>query len=84
MLPCPGGPLHAPRAVLVAMALAAVAAGLTLGFVFPALLPVAAAAISAATLQGRPPSRRCLRAGITAVTASWLLAAVGGLVLAHG
>ena len=83
VLPRPGGPLHAPCAVLVSMALAAVFAGLTLGFAFPALLPVAAAAISAATLGGRPPSGRRLHAAIAAVAASWLLAAAGGLVLAH-
>jgi len=84
VLPCPGGPLHAPCAVLLSMAVAALFAGLTLGFAFPALLPVAAAAISAATLQGRSPSRRHLRAGIAAAALCWLLAAVGGLVLAHG
>ncbi|MDE2880643.1 MAG: hypothetical protein OXP70_02200 [Acidobacteriota bacterium] len=82
-LPCPAGPLAAPCTVLVSMALAAVFAGLTLGFAFPALLPVAAAVISAATLRDRPPSGRRLRAAIAAVAASWLLAAAGGLVLAH-
>ncbi len=82
--PCPGGTLAPPCTVLLSMALAAVFAGLTLGFAFPALLPVVAAAISAATLQGRPPSRRRLRAGIAAVAFCWLLAAAGGLVLAHG
>ena len=84
ILPCPDGPLAAPCAMAVSMSLAAVFAGLTLGFVFPALLPVAAAAISAATLQGRPPSRLRLRTGIAAVAFGWLLAAAGGLVLAHG
>lgn len=81
--PCPAGPLAAPCTVLVSMALAAVFAGLTLGFAFPALLPVAAAAISAATLQGGPLSPRRLRTAIAAVAASWLLAAAAGLALAH-
>ena len=84
LLPCLGGPVHAPCAVLVSMALAAVFAGLTLGFAFPALLPAAAAAISAATLRGRPPSRQRLRASIATVALCWLLAAAGGLALAHG
>jgi len=84
LLPCPGGPVLAPCAVLVSMALVAVFAGLTLGFAFPAVLPVAAATISAASLRGRPPSRRRLRAGIAAVALCWLLVASGGLVLAHG
>ena len=84
VLPCPDGPLAAPCAMAVSMSLAAVFAGLTLGFVFPALLPVAAAAISAATLRRRPPSRRRLRTGIAAVAFGWLLGAAGGLVLAHG
>ena len=82
--PCPGGTLAAPCTVLLSMALAAVFAGLTLGFAFPALLPVAAAAVSAVTLRGRPPSRRRLRAGIAAVALCWLLAAAAGLALAHG
>ena len=83
VLPCPGGPLASPCAVLVSMALAALFAGLTLGLVFPALLPIAAAAISAATLRGRPPSRRRLRLGIAAAASAWLLAAGVGLALAH-
>ena len=66
------------------MALAAVSAGLTLGFAFPALLPFAAAAISAVTLRGRPPSRRRLGLGTAAVASCWLLAAAAGMVLAHG
>ena len=82
--PCPGGPLAAPCTVLLSMALAAVFAGLTLGFAFPALLPVAAAAISAATLQGLSSSRRRLCAGIATVALCWLLAAAASLVLAHG
>ena len=84
VLPCPDGPLAAPCAMAVSMTLAAVFAGLTLGVVFPALLPVAAAAISAATLRRRTPSHLRLRTGIAAVAFGWLLAAAGGLVLAHG
>lgn len=68
----------------VSMAVAAVFAGITFGVVFPALLPLAAAAISVAALRGRTPSRRRLRAGIAAVALGWLLAAAGGLLLAHG
>ena len=83
ILPCPDGPLAAPCAMAVSMTLAVVFAGLTLGFVFPALLPVAAAAISAATTRRRTPSRLRLRTGIAAVAFGWLLAAAGGLVLAH-
>ncbi len=65
------------------MAVAAVFAGITLGFLFPALLPVAAAAISAVALRNHPPSRSHLAAGTAAVAVGWLLAAAGGLALAH-
>ena len=85
VMPCPDPRLlAAPCAMAVSMSLAAVFAGLTLGFVFPALLPVAAAARSAATLRGEVPSKRRRRIGIAAVASSWLLAAGAGLVLAHG
>lgn len=85
VMPCPEPRLlAAPCAMAVSMAVAAVFAGITFGVVFPALLPLAAAAISAAALRGRTPSRRRLRAGIAAVALGWLLAAAGGLLLAHG
>lgn len=84
VMPCPdAGLLAAPCATAVSMSLAAVFAGHTLGFVFPALLPPATAAISAATLRGGPPSRLRLRLGIAAVASCWLVAAAGGLALAH-
>ncbi len=83
VLPCPSGPLAAPCAALLSMALAAVAAGLTLGFAFPALLPVAAAALSARLLAGRPPSEARLAAAIAATALGWLAAAFAGLALAH-
>lgn len=85
VMPCPDTRLlAAPCAMVVSMSLAALAAGLTLGFVFPALLPVAAAALSAAALRGEAPSKRRLRIGVAGVASCWLVAAVGGLVLAHG
>ena len=75
VMPCPNPRLlAAPCAMAVSMSLAAVFAGLTLGFVFPALLPVAAAAID----------DDALRIGIAIVASCWLVAAVGGLLLAHG
>ncbi len=83
VLPCPSFPFESLCAILAAMAVAAVFAGITLGLVFPALLPIAAAAVSAVALTRRPPSRRHLAAGIAAAAAGWLLAAAGGLVLAH-
>ncbi|MCY3590753.1 MAG: hypothetical protein OXH32_03810 [Acidobacteria bacterium] len=83
-MPCPDPRLlAAPCAMAVSMSLAAVFAGLTLGFVFPALLPVAAAAISAVALRGEAPSRCRLRIGIAVVASCWLVAAAGGLALAH-
>jgi len=85
VMPCPDPRLiAAPCAMAVSMSLAAVFAGLTLGFLFPALLPVAAAATSAVALRGEAPSRRRLRGGIAVVASCWLVAAAGGLVLAHG
>ena len=84
VMPCPDPRLlAAPCAMAVSMSLAAVFAGLTLGFVFPALLPVAAAAISAVALRGEAPSRCRLRIGIAVVASCWLVAAAGGLALAH-
>ncbi len=82
-LPCPSGPLAAPCAALLSMGLAAAFAGLTLGFAFPALLPVAAAALSARLLAGRPPSGARLAAAIAATAGGWLAAAFAGLALAH-
>lgn len=85
VMPCPEPRLlAAPCAMAVSMSLAAVFAGLTLGFVFPALLPVATAVISAAALRGETPSRRRLHIGIAIVASCWLVAAAAGLVLAHG
>ncbi len=80
-LPC--GPLSPLCDTAIAMFIAAVFAGATAGIVFPALLPVALAAASAALLRGRPPSPRRLAASISATALGWLAAAAAGLALAH-
>ncbi|MDE0626278.1 MAG: hypothetical protein OXH99_07765, partial [Bryobacterales bacterium] len=80
-IPC--GPFDPFCEALVAMAVAALAASATLGFAFPALLPPAAAALSARLLRGRHPSTARLAAGIAASTLGWLAAAFAGLALAH-
>ena len=76
-------PLEPLAAALTAMAVAAVLAGATLGLVFPALLPPAAAALSAWLLGARPPSRARLAAGTAGTALAWLAAAFAGLALAH-
>ncbi len=76
-------PLEPLAATLTVMAVAAVLAGATLGLVFPALLPPAAAALSARLLGASPPSRARLAAGIAAVGIAWLAAAAAGLALAR-
>ena len=79
-LPC--GPLEPLCAVFTCMALACVMCGWTLGFVFPALLPPAAAWTSAQLLRTRPPSRASMQAAVAVTTACWLVVLLTGLVLA--
>ncbi len=76
-------PLAGLGTVLACMALAAFLAGLSLGFVFPALLPPACAAWSARWLAGRPPSPLHLALATSATAVAWLAAALTGLVLAQ-
>lgn len=80
-LPC--GPLGPLCDTAVAMFLAAFFAGATAGLVFPALLPVGAAAASAGLLRGRRPSARHLATGVAATALGWLAAAAAGFALAH-
>ena len=79
-LPC--GPLEPLCASLTCMAVACVMCGWTLGFVFPALLPPAAAWVSAQLLGARPPRRASMRGTVAATTACWLVVLLTGLVLA--
>ena len=79
-LPC--GPLEPLCAVLTCMVLACVMCGWTLGFVFPALLPPAAAWTGAQLLRTRPPSRASMQAAVAVTTACWLVVLLTGLVLA--
>ncbi len=84
-LPLPGwlalfGPLGT---VLSAMALAAIAAGLSFGILFPALLPLAAPAVSTFLLRGRRPSRPDLLLASVVTAIGWLAAAAVGLALAQ-
>ncbi|MDD9996551.1 MAG: hypothetical protein OXQ89_02275, partial [Rhodospirillaceae bacterium] len=79
-LPC--GPLEPLCAVFTCMALACVMCGWTLGFVFPALLPPAAAWTCAQLLRARPPSRTSMQAAVAVTTACWLVVLLTGLVLA--
>lgn len=66
-LPC--GPLEPLCAAFTCIALACVMCGWTLGFVFPALLPPAAAWTSAQVLGARPPSRASMQAAVGVTTA---------------
>ncbi len=69
-LPC--GPLEPLCAAFTCMALACVMCGWTLGFVFPALLPPAAAWTSAQLLGTRQPtSRAWMQAAVAVTTACW-------------
>ena len=79
-LPC--GPLEPLCAALTCMAVACVMCGWTLGFVFPAMLPPAAAWASAQLLGARPPSRTWMRGAVAVTTVCWLLVLLTGLVLA--
>ncbi len=79
-LPC--GPLNPLCDAVTYMAIACVACGLTLGFVFPALLPPAAAWTSSRLLGEKPPSMPWLRTAIALVTLCWLGALLTGLALA--
>ena len=84
-IPLPGwlalfGPLGT---VLTAMALAAIAAGLSFGILFPALLPLAAAALSAFLLRGRRPSGADLVIASVVTASGWLAAIAVGLALAR-
>ena len=79
-LPC--GPLEPLCAALTCMAVACVMCGWTLGFVFPALLPPAAAWTSAQLLGSRPPSRAWMQSAVGLTTACWLVVLLTGLVLA--
>ncbi len=84
-LPLPGSlaPFGPLGTVLTAMALAAIAAGLSFGILFPALLPLAAAAVSAFLLRGRQPSRAHLGVAGVVTATGWLAAAAVGLALAQ-
>ena len=79
-LPC--GPLEPLCAALTCMAVACVMCGWTLGFVFPALLPPAAAWASAKLLGERLPSQTWMRGAVAVTTACWLVVLLTGLVLA--
>ena len=79
-LPC--GLLEPLCAAFTCMALACVMCGWTLGFVFPALLPPAAAWVSAQLLGARPPSWAWMRGSVAITTACWLAVLLTGLVLA--
>ena len=81
--PLPCGPLSPLCEAAAFMAFAAFFAGATAGLVFPAFLPCAAAAISAALLRGRRPSDRRLAMATAATALGWLAAAVAGFALAH-
>ncbi|MDE2934515.1 MAG: hypothetical protein OXS47_11725 [Chloroflexota bacterium] len=76
------GPLEPLCAAFTCMALACVMCGWTLGLVFPALLPPAAAWTSAQLLGTRPPSRASMQAAVAVTTACWLVVLLTGLVLA--
>ena len=78
-LPC--GPLEPLCAALMCMAVACVMCGCTLGFVFPALLPLAAAWTSAQRLGTDPPSRAWMRAAVALTTVCGLVVLLTGLVL---
>ena len=56
--------------------------GWTLGFVFPALLPPAAAWAGAQLLGTRSPSRASMQAAVAVTTACWLVVLLTGLVQA--
>ena len=73
------GPAAPVCAVAVLMHVAALAAGLSLGTIFPGLLPVAAAAVSAALLEA-PPGPVRLAAAIGAAALGWLVS-VGAAAL---
>ena len=64
------------------MALACVMCGWILGFVFPALLPPAAAWTSAQTARGTAAQPSLDAAAVAVTTACWLVVLLTGLVLA--
>lgn len=80
-IPC--GPLDPICEPLAIMALACVMAVSTAGLVFPALLPPAFAALSAALLRGRAPSATWLAVASCCVALGWAAAAITGVALAH-
>ena len=79
-LPC--GPLEPLCAVLTCLAAACVMCGWTLGLVFPALLPPAAAWTTARLLGTRPPGRAWMRGAVALTTVCWLVVLLTGLALA--
>ena len=79
----PCGPLDPLCGTLAMMALASMMAASTLGFAFPALLPPAAAWVSAGLLRGDPPYQARMGWASACVAAAWLLAILAGAALAH-
>ena len=78
------GALDAVCAALVGSHVALAAANLTFGLAFPALLPAAAAAVSAALLpRDRPATLPHVAFAVLAAAVLWAIASVLGFALAN-